>query len=127
MCFVKTCKAPLVAETDIEVYKMFRKVSHFMKPDYYTGPYRMDYVYEDLHGEYFCEEFGKEEVSGMFGFHSFKNFDKAVAAMDRENSWAASNETFEIIPCIIPKGTKYYEGYYINTDAYVSEKIILKY
>ena len=129
MCFVKKLKNPLTASEDIEVYKVFRKVvSYFNKPEYYTGPYKMDFIYENVNGEYTCNDFGKEIESGCVGFHSFKNFNDAVRLMDNCNMWALDHESYEIIPCIIPKGTKYYEGYFFNSqETYVSEKIQLNY
>lgn len=130
MCFIRNCKNQLVAENDIEVYKVFRKVSYFSMHTYhtyYTGPYRSDYVYDDLNGEYYCDDFGREVESGWVGFHTFKNYNNAVAFMDSSNNWASENETYEIIPCIIPKGTKYFEGSFICMDAYVSERIRLNY
>ena len=129
MCCKTKTKKPFYSETDIEVYKVFRKVSHFRKPTFYTGPYRMEYVYEDVYDcEYTCDEFGKEVESGMIGFHSFKNFNDAVKLLDMFEVWASDDESFEIIPCVIKKGTLCYEGYYIGgEEIYVSEKITVKY
>lgn len=130
MCFVKKGQKTFTAESDIEVYKVFRKVSHFRMLKhytYYTGPYRSDFIYDELNGEYHCEDFGKQVESGWIGFHSFKNYQDAVAFMDSENRWASKNETYEIIPCIIPKDSLYLEGTFINVEAYVSNKIVLNY
>lgn len=129
MCFVKRkgLNSPLCAETDIEVYKVFRKISYFREPDYYTGPYQTDFVYHDMNGEYECEDFGEVKESGYTGFHSYKNFNDAVKFMDEKGLWANDHETFEVVPCFIPKGSLYYDGFFLGSEAYVSEKIKLDY
>ena len=55
------------------------------------------------------------------GFHSFKCFNDLV-----EETHFHSASTIKIFKCIIPKGSKYYEGVYCEYPSYCSESIILK-
>lgn len=55
MCLItEKEKGVKVAETDIEVYKVFERVKGFLT--YYKGPYK-DYYYGNLNGLYSCEGF----------------------------------------------------------------------
>ena len=55
------------------------------------------------------------------GFHSFKYIDDLTKEL---YFWQSSD--VKIFKCIIPKGTKYYEGKFDESSSYCSESIILK-
>lgn len=129
MCFRKKSAEYITSDKDFVVYKVFRQVSNF-KEKHYTGPYVLYYEYTDVNGgEYTCENFGEKIVGGccFYGFHSFKNFNDAREELDFLSEQAMPNEIYEIIPCIIKAGVKYYEGYEGLKEAFLSEKITVNY
>lgn len=136
MCFkLKNSNiGPITTDEDVIVYKVFRKtkVSAIGNKWKYTGPFQIYFSYEDLNGTYHSYEFTKNKYDGcndaLLGFHSFKDFYDAVWLMDYLSNWRCTgNEYFEIIPCIIPAGTQFLEGYYEGRECYLSETIKLDY
>lgn len=103
------------SENDIETYKVIRSVG-FLHPRK-TAPFMIEFEFNDLNGTYYTEDFFKEpydihgKLSTRGGFHSFKEFKDAVAEMDFLNEFSKRNETFEIVPCIIPANTYFCTGY----------------
>lgn len=133
---------PSIAEEDIEVYKVIKRSRNLQIYEYthceyfekYTAPYRPEFEYNDLNGLYFERDFYKNQVLPWdeikYGFHSFKNYSDAVKEKNEFDKYFKNNSgvEYEIVPCIIPKGTRYYEGYYYHViECYCSEKIKLEY
>lgn len=130
MCFKpkNNITEPMTYSEDITVYKVFRKVMVFGTPCYYTGAFQNDFIYNDLNGVYFNDDFLKQYKNHFLGFHSFKEYNDAVWLMDSLERWGDYNkETFEVIPCIIPAGTPFLEGYYYTKESYLSKVIKLDY
>ena len=119
---------PITSNEDITVYKVFRKVKSTL--DYkwvYTGPFQTLFEYKKLDGTYVSDEFPKKD-NNLVGFHSFKEFNDAVWMMDYLTRWShMEKEIFEIIPCTIPAGTPFLEGYYGGRECYMSKTIKLNY
>lgn len=72
-------------------------------------PYR-DFIVEI--GKTYNSEFVKYDESIHEGLHSYKNLEDAK-----------NNYNGIYVECIIPKGSKYYEGKFIDYDAYASDKL----
>lgn len=116
---------PKVAGEDIKCFKVVR----WMDPTFLekihgatsvpTGLYESNYVYGRVNKTTEFEEESNYFVHAGYGevargFHSFKNFNDAVRELDfwlRTCSKYHSNHHFEIVECLIPAGTEYYEGY----------------
>lgn len=136
MCLKVKDLATLIADEDIEVYKVFMRIDevvYFNGPKHctsYYAPFKRNYRYRDLNGTYECDNFNEDKLFFVkYGFHSFKNFNDAVSMMDDLNEQERErNVSYEIIPCIIPKGTEYFEGYsFDDKEGYCSQKIKLNY
>lgn len=133
MCLISKTKEYQIADHDIEVWKVLRRTKS--NNPKYTAPYMCDFEYGDLNGEYFDDGFfdGVTEGRGYYaftnGFHTFKNMFDAIDEMDRLNNYAFCCEEFEVVPCIIPQGSAYIEGYENHTavKSYCSSKIKLNY
>lgn len=132
---------PKVAGEDIKCFKVVR----WMDPTFLekmhgatsvpTGLYESDYVYgrtnvatefeEQIED---AEHIGSREVRR--GFHSFKNFSDTVRELDfwlRTCSKYHSDHHFEIVECLIPAGTEYYEGYDGSLKpGYVSRTLVVE-
>lgn len=151
-----------VAETDIDVYKVFQVVNGFMSR-MYVGPYQQNYYYGNLNGLYKCDGFDdftfdnqpdvewviehfysgipmskeckdekrkdfENKIFAFVGFHSFKNMQDALKEIvDLKFDDNFNEEEFDVIHCIIPKGTRYYEGTFDKKECYCSEQIKLNY
>lgn len=104
MCLITDWKKSKVAEEDIICYKVYEDSWNG-----YTSPYEGSPIpkfNKITHVDYFQETSNKNCYSNhcYYGFHSFKNRkDNRVIP-----SLIHSTRVFE---CVIPKGTKYYEGY----------------
>ena len=128
MCLITTKNIPKIAQEDIVCYKYYR----FKKKDgkselfspYYKAPVpnlneivstELDELPEptDPSKDLYC-------IINK-GFHSFKYLDDLTKEL---YFWPLFD--VKIFKCIIPKGTKYYEGNYIDLPSYCSESIILK-
>lgn len=128
-----------VADHDINVYKVFRKqyTVDRLFPDVYTAPFRIEFIYEDLNKEYSCKDFGEKSIifGGYKGFHSYKKKEDAIktSIMLNDFSRICNDKTYVynkclhlLIPCVIPKGSKYYEVRDDNgEEVYMSNKIKL--
>lgn len=159
MCLIaEKTKEPKIAETDIDVFKVFRVKKGFMSI-IYTGPYQDDFCFFDLNGLYTCQGFDRytfdnqpdmewaltyfykgvpmskenlDEIKNkafiFVGFHSFKNMQDALKEIvDLKFDDTFDEEEFDVVHCIIPKGTKYYEGTFCKKECYCSEQIKLNY
>lgn len=161
MCLIaEKTKEPKIAETDIDVFKVFGIKKGFMY-SIYTGPYQDDFCFGNLNGLYTCQGFDgytfdnqpdndyvfkyyfgiapyanelvenkrkeiEEKTFVFVGFHSFKNFQDALKeVVDLKFDDNFNEKEYDIIHCIIPKGTKYYEGMFDNKECYCSEQIKL--
>lgn len=163
MCLVADRnKGPQVAETDIDVFKVFCVKNRCMNR-MYTGPYQESFVFWNLNWLYECSGFDGftfdnqpdddwafkqlwcgvcmtedclekkrkefEEHSYIFiGFHSFKNMQDALKeTVDLKFDDSFDKKEYNVLHCIIPKGTRYYEGTFDKKECYCSEKIKLNY
>lgn len=129
MCLITDWKTPHIAEEDIICYKVYEDSWNG-----YTSPYMESPIpkfNKITHVDCFQERVANNQC--YYGFHSFKNRkdNRVIPAI------IFSTRVFE---CIIPKGTKYYEGYVkyhipksINNEfehgtvpCYCSEALIVK-
>ena len=60
------------------------------------------------------------------GFHSYKNLDNVREVIRSLSNSIDADITYEIFKCVIPKGTRYYEGIHNTCKSYCSESIVLK-
>ena len=132
MCLITDWDKPRIAEEDITCYKWYG-----MSNSAYISPYQGKpipsfdtKVYSDLsepeivgevnsciyevifviaHGKYTVEK----------GFHSFVNSIDAKL-------YSYKGRDSIVVSCIIPKGAKYYKGFFENCESYCSDSIILK-
>ena len=132
MCLFTDWKEFQIAEEDITCYKWYG-----MSNSAYISPYQGKpipsfdtKVYSDLSepeivGEvnsciyklFFIFTPGKYTVEK--GFHSFVN------SIDAKLDSYKSRDSI-VVSCIIPKGAKYYKGFFENCESYCSDSIILK-
>ena len=139
MCLITTKNIPEIAQEDIVCYKFY--VLHKVKDDInlpsydkdgYLSPYQgmpaptiNEVTNTLLGGAEYAEVFLNGITISMYlvnlGFHSFKCFNDLV-----EETHFHSASIIKIFKCIIPKGSKYYEGVYCEYPSYCSESIILK-
>lgn len=134
MCLITTKDIPEIAQEDIVCYKFY--VLHEVYPPYegavLLSPYQnspapaINKVTTTLLDDtkYTVMSLNNTIVSRCLvnlGFHSFKYLNDLV----RETNFYPFS-TIKIFKCIIPKGSKYYEGVYCKYSSYCSESIILK-
>ena len=133
MCLITTKNIPEIAQEDIVCYKFY--VLHKVKDDInlpsydkdgYLSPYQgmpaptINKVTNTLLDRAYLSKYTAVYMVGR-GFHSFKYLDDLIEELD---FWLSFD--IKIFKCIIPKGTKYYEGRYTVDSSYCSESIILK-
>ena len=134
MCLATKTDTPSIAQKDIVCYKFYilRKVYPPHEDAVLLSPYQdspapiiNEVTNTLLGGAEYAEVFLNCITISMYlvnlGFHSFKCFNDLV-----EETHFHSASTIKIFKCIIPKGSKYYEGVYCEYPSYCSESIILK-
>ena len=139
---------PMVANKDIVCWKVVfcwkDEIKESEDVREYNAPYYNQFAYV-LNKEYICDSFCTVKLTQKsywmsrgfarveYGFHSFAT----LAAAERELEWwearerdnhCVSSREFHILECVIPKGTRYYRGFYLETsehdhNSYCSEKI----
>ena len=117
MCLITTKDIPEIAQEDIVCYKFY--VLHKVKDDInlpsydkdgYLSPYQgmpaptINKVTNTLLDRAYLSKYTAVYMVGR-GFHSFKYLDDLIEELD---FWLSFD--IKIFKCIIPKGTKYYEG-----------------
>ena len=126
MCLVTEQLKPKIASKDITCYKILLLTSD----NFYISPYRHFTFFENqvnpkkvfkakkswwtinIHGDD-LELFNDNGIdaftlnSGFF--HMYKDYDSAVKAI--KNSVTGERESSVIFECVIPKGSRYYEGF----------------
>lgn len=110
MCFIKSKKYPQVskiAEKNITVFKCMFTKGNILNSPYFGG---IEYRIGERFTSHFCGLKNDE------GFYSFKYYQAAF-------NFKRYIKGSKIIKCIIPKGTKYIEGYQYN---YVKHYGVLK-
>ena len=134
MCLATKTDTPSIAQKDIVCYKFYilHKVYPPCEDAVLLSPYRnspapaINKVTNTLlGGAEYAEAFLNGITISMYlvnlGFHSFKCIDDLVKETNFYRFF-----TIKIFKCIIPKGSKYYEGVYCEYPSYCSESIILK-
>lgn len=136
MCLITTKNIPEIAQEDIVCYKFY--ILHIAKDDInssshdkdgYLSPYwgmrapNMNEVVNTVLDRVYLHKCGGNNSTYMInrGFHSFKYIDDLTKEL---YFWQPCDA--KIFKCIIPKGTKYYEGEFDDSPSYCSESIILK-
>lgn len=98
------------ADADIICYKVI-----IISGGHYKTPYRKSVI---KIGGCYSGRLRKEPNSTInFGFHSFMDKESAI-----DIAYYISKST-EIVRCVIPKGSWYYEGLFGNYKCYASNKI----
>lgn len=115
MCLITDWKTPHIAEEDIICYKVYEDSWNGYASPYIGSP--IPKFNKITHVDCFQEKIVKNQCH--HGFHSFKN--------RKDNRFIpdiiCNTRVFE---CIIPKGTKYYEGRFNCIPSYCSESIIIE-
>ena len=118
MCLISNFDHPSIADRDLTCYKVYILIN-----DRYKSPYQkadMPKIGElattslQESGTYLVEK----------GFHSFVSLVDAINEV-RLITTIYSYETY-IFKCVIPEGTKYYEGSFNCNPSYCSESIIIE-
>ena len=129
MCLITTKNIPEIAQEDIVCYKFYILI---MEGDInydkngLLSPYQgslaptINKVTNTLLDRAYLSKYTAVYMVGR-GFHSFKYLDDLIEELD---FWLSFD--IKIFKCIIPKGTKYYEGKFGDFPSYCSESIILK-
>ena len=121
MCLITTKNIPEIAQEDIVCYKIYILIEDELLSPYQGSPApAINKVTNTLLDRAYLSNYrGAYMISK--GFHSFKYLDDLIKELDFWQSY-----DIKIFKCIIPKGTKYYEGKFNNSPSYCSESIILK-
>lgn len=117
MCLYIKMNKPAIAQKDIIVYKWLDKRNNQLYPPFFSNKmiYKLDKEYHTL----LYERLG--EVNA--GFHSIKNRIEAITHVAK----CKCNNKPCLCKCIIPKGSKYYQGKdCADIKGYASNKIIVK-
>lgn len=132
MCLITDWDKSRIAEEDITCYKWYG-----MSNSAYISPYQGKpipsfdtKVYSDLSEPKIINDFDKciyelfyVLIPGRYrvekGFHSFVNSIDAKL-------YSYKGRDSIVVSCIIPKGAKYYKGFFENCESYCSDSIILK-
>lgn len=97
-----TYKEPNVAEEDIECYKIvFKNGLNYFSALFFSFNYKFGEEYEEA-------QFQKTNPDGYIyrGFHTFNELEDA----EREFRRNFNTGLFVIAKCVIPKGSRYWEG-----------------
>ena len=124
MCLITTKNIPEIAQEDIVCYKFYK-----LRENKLFSPYKevlapnMNEVANTVLDRGYLGRAKDNNLAYMVnrGFHSFKYIDDLTKEL---YFWQSSD--VKIFKCIIPKGTKYYEGKFDESSSYCSESIILK-
>ena len=129
MCLITTKNIPEIAQEDIVCYKFYILI---MEGDInydkngLLSPYQgsLAPTINKVTNTLLDKAYLKYGAAYMInrGFHSFKYIDD----LTKESYFWQSSYNIKIFKCIIPKGTKYYEGKFHDFPSYCSESIILK-
>ena len=121
MCLITTKNIPEIAQEDIVCYKIYILIEDELLSPYQgmPAPAINEVTNTLLDRAYLSNYRGAYMISK--GFHSFKYLDDLINELDFWQSF-----DIKIFRCIIPKGTKYYEGKFGDFPSYCSESIILK-
>lgn len=139
MCLYATSKKVRVAKEDIICYKFMIEHSEG-KYRWMSSPYR-GMAYKEGQAYELAEKLNLLDFSEIVkvypykveeGFHSFVNLSDALFFRNdfevRFPRLSVSQHTYVIVKCIIPKGTAYVEGLFLDWGnkfhSYCSEKII---
>ena len=121
MCLITTKNIPEIAQEDIVCYKIYILIGDELLSPYQGSPApTINKVTNTLLDRAYLSNYRAAYMISK-GFHSFKYLDDLIKELD---FWLSFD--IEIFRCIIPKGTKYYEGKFNNSPSYCSESIILK-
>ena len=120
MCLITTKNIPEIAQEDIVCYKIYILIEDELLSPYQGSPApAINKVTNTLLDRAYLSNYrGAYMISK--GFHSFKYLDDLIKELDFWQSY-----DIKIFKCIIPKGTKYYEGKFNNSPSYCSESIKL--
>lgn len=121
MCLITKSKDYKIAEEDIVCYKVLDKEFNSL-----NGLHRYTIGEENPYKDMELWNFNSLEPSWYIecGYHSFNNYDD-VCTLYRRHIIITD---YMIVKCVIPKGTRYYEGkhtYPWGPTGYVSENIIV--
>ena len=130
MCLITDWNEPHIAEKDIVCYKWYVKTIYDFD---YKSPYQNSSIPtfgivarseldspKEYKPPYVCE---KARYKVFKGFHSFVKFEDACKSI---HEFFTSQLDYLIAICVIPKGAKYYKGYYSDKESYCSDSIIIK-
>ena len=121
MCLITTKDIPEIAQEDIVCYKIYILIEDELLSPYQGSPApAINKVTNTLLDRAYLSKYTAVYMVGR-GFHSFKYLDDLIEELD---FWLSFD--IKIFKCIIPKGTKYYEGKFGDFPSYCSESIILK-
>lgn len=128
MCLITTKDIPEIAQEDIVCYKLYK-----LRDNKLLSPYR-EVVAPNINEVtntvldracVFNYKGNHVNYSVSRGFHSYKNISNSKEELRFWIHFLAYSNV-RIFKCIIPKGTKYYEGKFGDFPSYCSESIILK-
>ena len=128
MCLITTKDIPEIAQEDIVCYKLYK-----LRDNKLLSPYR-EVVAPSINEVtntvldracVFNYKGNRVNYSVSRGFHSYKNISNLKEELHFWTRFLAHSNV-RIFKCIIPKGTKYYEGKFGDFPSYCSESIILK-
>lgn len=123
MCWFEFAKNPpvaLMADEDVECYKVVKK--DFKSPimDYqYVMDERLPVINLQVFGSKITLDWGGRLYIITMGYHSYASLSFAEEMTRKDYSGIKGN--IVILRCVIPKGT----GYFVNNDGYVVSETVI--
>ena len=120
MCLIVNKVIPIIAKKDIICYKIYvKKGGHLSSPYLDHIPSIQNFTELEPHP---ISDDDKRYIINK-GFHSFKHLKDAKIEIQLYPFLYDNNVIYK---CIIPKGSKYYRGFFDRSISYCSESLILK-
>lgn len=122
MCLFKAIRQIQIADKDIECYKVLKSNLQSM---YYQFQYELNKKYSKKWDEEFIEYATNRYELGGNMFHVTVDKNLCVHFYGESNEMGHLSDSQVLVKCIIPKGTRYYQGKYteIGTETLIIKEI----
>ena len=109
MCLYSKQKVPLIADKDIECYKILIPVDGKLITPYRDFVFSTNSIVEDEAEEHIDEIFGTTEISSGF-FHSFRTKERVIEEIKILQRKLPKSTKLKVFKAIVPKCSAYYIG-----------------
>lgn len=109
MCLYSKQKNPIIANNNIECYKILISIDGKLITPYRDFIFGINTIVKDEAEEHISEVFGMTEVSSGF-FHSFTTKERVLEEIETLQRKFPKGTKLKVFKAIIPKGSIYYVG-----------------